>query len=479
MQIFCVGLITGLGAARLRISIPTYVVAALTAICVVSLHRRRKIALLAVFIVGLCFGIMRGNVFMKQLSKYNELYQRNVTIQVVAQSDGYYENNQLSFDAGRVVAVSPAIGELPGKGTIRTQGLNAVFRGDTVQVTGRMYKTRGSRQFGVSFATANIVSNSPNIIDNIRLRFTASARDAIPEPAASFGLGLLVGQRNDLPEDASEALSRVGLTHIIAVSGYNLTIIILAVKHKLAKRSKFQTAFISLGLMGAFMLVTGFSASIVRASLVSTLGLWAWYYGRNIKPVLLILASAAITAMWYPVYLWSDIGWYLSFLAFFGVLVLAPIWIGKHKRAKGKATTTYQIIAESTAAQLMTIPLIMYIFGRLSIISLVANMTVVPLVPLAMLLTALSALAGVILPPLGALIGFAANVVLRYMLDVAQLFSTWQYATISQSITLAMAITMYGCLLFVVAILWRKSQKSDIITDEERQYSQGENNVRS
>ena len=99
-----------------------------------------------------------------------------------------------------------------------------------------------------------------------------------------------------MPLSINTQLAAVGLTHIIAVSGYNLTIIIRAMRRLLTKRSKYQSTLLSFGLIAVFLLVTGFSASIVRAAIVSGLSLIAWYYGRAFRPLLLILLSAVITA---------------------------------------------------------------------------------------------------------------------------------------------------------------------------------------
>src|SRR5690606_1903143 len=140
-----------------------------------------------------------------------------------------------------------------------------------------------------------------------------------------FGMGLLVGVRNTLPEETSEQLRHVGLTHIIAVSGYNLTVIVMACRRLLAKRSKFQTTFACLALIGVFLLLTGSHPPIVRAAVISVLSIGAWYYGRKVKPLVILMVAAAITVLANPVYLWSSVSWWLSFLAFFGVLVLAPL----------------------------------------------------------------------------------------------------------------------------------------------------------
>lgn len=80
-----------------------------------------------------------------------------------------------------------------------------------------------------------------SIVYSITRRFAAGLENTLPEPLASFARGLLIGQRNTLPKDVTAILSAVGLTHIIAVSSYNLTIMICAGKHMFGKRSKFQT----------------------------------------------------------------------------------------------------------------------------------------------------------------------------------------------------------------------------------------------
>ncbi len=85
------------------------------------------------------------------------------------------------------------------------------------------------------------------------------------------------------------------------------------VRRALRGRSKYQTTAISLMLIGSFLLITGFSASIVRAAIVSVLSLGTWYYGRNFRPILIIALAAAMTAGWNPLYIWSDY-WLVSIL---------------------------------------------------------------------------------------------------------------------------------------------------------------------
>lgn len=431
----------------------------------IALHRRSSLGIVFICMMGTLLGMHRGGVFVRTLQTYERYWGSVVTLEAVAAGDSYYEHGQVSFEVTNVVLGDERV-SVPGRGTIRAQGINGVSRGDRVQAVGKLYATRGSKQFGMSYASARLLEHKPTRIDWLRQRFTASVYSVLPEPQASFGLGLLVGQRTSLPESTERDLSQAGLTHIIAVSGYNLTIIIDAVRRLLGKQSKYQTCILALLLMLGFILLTGFSASIVRASVVSTFGLWAWYYGRTFRPVLLITLVAALTALWYPIYLWSDIGWYLSFLAFFGVLVVAQLWEQRRSQLDKRSTMIGQLARESFSAQIMTIPIVMFIFGRLSIIGLLANIVVVPLVPAVMFFTACAALSSVLVPNIAGWVALPARVLLTYMLDISHILGSWRYATVARPIDAAGLVLLYGCLLVYVCILWRKVRKNATITDE-------------
>ena len=414
--------------------------------------RRRFLFAVGCVVLGMGLGWWRGAVFRQQVLPYESLYSRNVTVQVTAKTDGTYAttSGNLGFDGGDVHVLSPEDMKLPGVLKLETRGLPAVFRGDRVEVTGQLYPAGGSKQGSIKFASGRLLTRNLNWLEKTRLRFGSSMLTVLPEPQASFGLGLLVGQRNTLPESVSEQLSMVGLTHIIAVSGYNLTIIVRFMGKRWG-RSKYQTLVLSVFLITIFVLITGFSASIVRASIVSMLSLAAWYYGRAIKPMLILLLSGAITAGWYPVYVWSDIGWYLSFFAFFGVLIVAPLvtayfWKGREPRG------LMPLVIESASAQTMAAPIIMYIFKETSLIALPANMLIVPLVPLAMLLSAIGAAGGVLAPGLGPWLGWPAQILMGYMLQVVDLLSRLPHAIFPYALP---GPLMVGFYVFTGLACWR------------------------
>lgn len=98
---------------------------------------------------------------------------------------------------------------------------------------------------------------------------------------------------------------------------------------------------------------------LTRAAIVAGLSLLAWWYGRRFHPLLLIMYVAALSGMISPLYVWADLGWWLSFLAFFGVLIVGPLMTRMLYRGDRQPSSGVQIIMESVAAQLMTLPIIL------------------------------------------------------------------------------------------------------------------------
>lgn len=394
---------------------------------------------------------------MQNVYRLQGLSERQVTVQVTAASDSFYgKRSQIQFTGSNISLLAPYRAKLAGSFKLSGFGEKMIYRGDRVEVTGRLFPSRGSNQATIAYAKLRRLSVGSSFIYSLTRKFHAGMQSALPEPQASFGLGLLVGQRNTLPADITAALTAVGLVHIVAVSGYNLTIIVRGIG-RLKLGSKYQKLVASLALIAAFVLMTGFSASIVRAAIVSALSLWAWYYGRQLKPLVLIGAAAAITGLWNPYYVWGDIGWYLSFLAFFGVLVIAPLIAGRLFKRPPKLLT--MVVIETLSAEVMTLPLILMTFGQLSVVALIANVLIVPLVPLAMLLSAIAGAAGAAIPQIVGWFALPAQLLLTYMLDIVHILASLPSVLIHRSISTAYMIFLYSLVMLVVLVAYKKFPK--------------------
>ncbi len=464
----CAFFLIGLLVARLHVILPGWFVILLGLVALTAV-KKPIFHFILILLFGLSLGIWRGAGYMQALQPYQNFARQKVTLQAKVCLDAVYgTKGQLSFEVKRVRFLTPQKVEVPG--TIKVSGFGelAIYRGDIVEITGKLYPTRGGKQATIGYAQFKKIGSEQTWVDGFRRSFVAGMQTALPEPAASFGLGLVIGQRNTLPYDISQAFLMVGLTHIIAVSGYNLTILLNAAKRLFEKRSKFFMMLFAAGLISFFLLITGASASIVRAAVVSGLGLAAWYYGRPVRPMVLILLAAALTTYATPIYFWSDIGWWLSILAFFGILVIAPKLTTK-LFSKKAAPTLALIAIETFCAELMTIPLIMFIFGQVSLIGLLANVLVAFFIPVAMLLSAVAAAAGMLVPLLAGWFAWPAQLVLTYMLDMTALLSRVPHVFKTNVYLSIFDITLcYSLVLLAVYGLYKKRKSWYLTVDGTR-----------
>ncbi len=458
----CLAFLAGVGLAR-RYHVDFRWWGLLIIPAALSARSRANWTVVWFIVLGLGMGLWRGGIYQHKLAQFGQYYDRHVTITAVASQDAAYgKTKQLQFDAKKVIVEST--GErLTGKVSLSGFGLNAVFAGDEVQATGKLRSSLGSYQGRISYAQLVLVDHHNSIIYELRRRFTAGVQSALPEPLASFGMGLLIGQRNTLPVGISQALLMVGLTHIIAVSGYNLTILLRSADKVSGKRSKRVATLLSLALIAIFLLFAGTSASIVRAAIVSLLSIAAGYYGRSFKPLVLILLAAAITAYANPYYVWSDTSWYLSFLAFYGVMVVAPM-VRSGWSQKRQDSIVLGVALESLCAELMTLPFVLFVFGQMSFIGLVANVLVVALVPLAMLLTLVAGLAGMILPAFAGWLAWPARIILTYMLDIANMLSHIPHIFVQNvGFSIVQMLVVYVMLVLVSGALYHKVRPRKVL----------------
>lgn len=433
------------------------------------LKKSRLVMLGLMFTLSLIFGLVRGENYHQKLDLYNQFYSQKVQVHGIITDDPTYtgERGDLEFNLEKLDVKFDQPSDRPikmiGKVRIRTQQFVSLHRGDEITATGKMSKPLGNRQGSISYASINNIEKHLSLIERLRQLFFKSIYTHLPEPEASLSLGFLLGTRNSLPDSFNEKLNRTGLTHIVAVSGYNLTIIVEAVRRLMGKSSRKNVMLVSLSLIGIFMLFTGMAPSIARAAIVSVVSLLAWYYGRKINPLTVILISAGITAYLNPLYIWLDLGWWLSVLAFTGVLILAPL-IGERYFPKLKERLIPAILIETFSAQLLTLPLILSVFGRLSIISIPANLVVVPFIPLAMLLIFLTGIIGMLNIALVKLFALLTNSVMTPIVWAIERLSLPAWAQTSIKLNNAdMLLAYLAILLWSVAMM---AKLNKLKTDE-------------
>ena len=452
----------GLWVAKYGVSINASV-AICAAIISLCLLKHPRLLLAALLVTGFLLGVLRGSDVYEQTRLYKDYEGQKVSLRgVVIDDPAYDDSSQKEFTLQdiHIIDGEQAVAA-PGTVRVRGYGLRELSRGDYVSVSGKLRGSFGNQQGYVSFAEVHILSEKVDWLESMRRSFFAGMFTAIPEPMASLGLGFLVGLRALLPESLLEQLSRTGLTHIVAVSGYNLTILVRIMRRYGMRISKFTATIGSVALILLFLAVTGLAPSIFRASIVAAFALGAWYYGRPIKPLLLLVLSGAVTAGIHPLLLWSDIGWWLSFLAFFGVLIIAPLVTVK-LFGERQPRLIPQIIIETTSAQIMALPVIVAIFGELSVISIIANMLILPLIPLAMLLGFVAGIGGMLIPAFVGWIAWPATLLLSAMVQSIALMSALPWALAEVTLSWSAMLCIYAIIIATTGLAYLKLASKEV-----------------
>ncbi|PLS80584.1 hypothetical protein CYG49_04935 [Candidatus Saccharibacteria bacterium] len=444
--LWSIGVLMGLAAVKLDVTSEGIGWWFIAGLLLIAALRRTPNAVLLVLISGLLVGNLQGSRVAQDVALYDLFMGQKVTlVGTVSEDPTYGERGERIFYASDVAISGKS---LPGKVRISTLSAVTIGRGDAIVAQGRVKPGFGPYQARISYASILEHAESQSLILRVRDSFASGVRNAIPEPSASLGLGFLLGLKSGLPDDLADDLRTLGLTHIIVASGYNLTILIRLARRSLAPISKYQAFVCSLTLMAGFVAVTGVSPSMARAAFVTSLALTAWYYGRRIHPVLLLLFAAAITALINPLYIWSDMGWYLSFFAFAGVLIVAPL-IMHLIYGRNEPSFIGQITIETLAAQLMTLPLIMFVFGVFSPLSLLANILIVPLIPLAMLGTFVAGVVGIFLPYVASWFGLLPSAIIWYMISISQILADVSWSHFDLAISASFMV-----LIYIVGNIW-------------------------
>lgn len=243
---------------------------------------------------------------------------------------------------------------------------------------------------------------------------------SVGPPESNLGASLLLGARTGLPSSLIEDFRASGLSHVLAVSGYNVTLIagLLARCVSWLPR-RYRTGVVVVGI-AVFVLAAGASAAVVRAGVMGGLAAIALHGGRASAGRRTLLVAAAAMAALQPSLLVADVGFLLSVAATFSILVLASR-LDRLLRWLPDVLALRSSLALTISATLGTLPIVLVAFGRFAPASLVANLVAAPLVPPAMATSAAAALAAG--TPFAAPIGFVAGSVLRSLVLVAHVFA--------------------------------------------------------
>jgi competence protein ComEC len=350
--------------------------------------------------------------------------------------------------------------KVSGKALVRVSGYHEYHYGDILKVTGKLeippqfgdfdYKSYLARQgiFSIiNYPKIEILDAGKGFkplawIYSLRNRLSQSLSHALPEPQASVAQGIFLGLRGNIPYSLSEALSRTGTAHVLAISGLNISIVIgMLLAAGVWLFGKRYSIYIWLALLTIWLyaLATGMNPPVVRGAIMGSSFLIAEYLGRQRSASTALAFAAAVMVGFEPQVLW-DTSFQLSFLAMAGLIFLSPyfqawgrkgvtVTIGTEGTTASFANFAVDSFAVTLAAILATWPVIAYDFGIVSFVGIPATFFALLALPGIIITTALVSGAGLFAPFLAQILGWIAWLLISYFILIVQAFDALPFSS--------------------------------------------------
>lgn len=291
--------------------------------------------------------------------------------------------------------------------------------------------------------------------------FTSIGR-AIPQPQSAIAQAILLGKTENIPYEIRQDFSRTNTSHILAISGMNLTLImgiLLGLGISIFGRRYFIYIWLSLIVIWFYTVFTGLQPPVTRAAIMITLFLLAELLGRQKHITVALLLAIAVMLGLEPL-LYKNISFQLSVLSMFGLAHFYPLLKQKldvHSPGKKKASLlqkTVHYLADgfliTLSAVLLTLPVIVFNFGSISLLGLPTTVFILPVVPFIILLSAITGCIGLVLPMLAQVTGYLDWLLISYYLFIVNIFSSIPFASVEVPDFKSWHIAIYYAVLFMV-----------------------------
>jgi competence protein ComEC len=326
--------------------------------------------------------------------------------------------------------------------------------GDNVRISGMI----SNQKYGLLMylPRVELANNSSSIlllslknVNFLRQKLIALFSKALPSPSSSLLLGIIFGIKEQMPKSFTDNLRTVGVFHVIAASGMNVTLIGGFVSAFFMVFFKRQIAIgLSVLVIIFYAILAGLEPSIVRASIMGILVFSAQILGRQTLATNSLLLTGFIMLFIDPTLI-SDVGFQLSFTATAGILHIKPLF--------GKKEGFLSEILTTIAAQIATLPILLANFGMYSIYSVLVNGLVLWTIPLLMTIGGVGAVLGLILAPLGQLLIDLCYPLLLYFEAIVNVFGGLGGVLTIGNFPWQFSAGYYCLLVSILLILKRKS----------------------
>ncbi|HZK40878.1 MAG TPA: DNA internalization-related competence protein ComEC/Rec2 [Atribacterota bacterium] len=463
----------------------------LTLISIISFVKQWNTTTALLFLVIFLIGIFNYNLNSSPIGENhiaNFVEDKKLTIICTVLDKEYYPNQEkISFKvkASQIERGDYAIG---------TQGLILVNTylgdcpykyGDVLKIKGKLEKPIGQKNFGEFdyelylareriFTCLNIwqekdIQKIGEDDSSFLVTFSLSARNKIkevtkltlPPPYSYLLIGMLLGEKAFIPADLKEVFAEAGIMHILAVSGLHVGIIAMALLFFLSmlRLPKKPKLLILISILIMYASITGFRPSVLRATIMFILLIGGKLINRSRNLNISLFFAAFLILLSNPLILY-DAGFLLSFIVTFFIINLAPILQGLFSKVVVWITNP---LAVSTAAWIGIFPLSAYFFTKVSMISIVSNIFIIPLTGIAVILGFVTFFVGLISISLASMIAGINYLILNLITLIAKSFSSLPFAFIYVAQPSVIVIILYYLMvLFIIEMFCKKTLSQKI-----------------
>ena len=309
----------------------------------------------------------------------------------------------------------------------------------------------------IEISTRGNGSKIKSVLFDIKDKFLEKINLAIGSPENLLMGGLILGEKAPFSQEFTQKFVDTGTIHIVALSGYNVTIVAEWIMKVFAFLPRHLGIGIGIFTILLFIIMTGASSTAIRAGVMAILALIARATGRNYDVARALILAAVFMIILNPYVLVFDVSFQLSFLATIGVIFLAPK-IEKYFTWVTKKFELRDIVSVTVAAYIFVMPFILYKMGNLSLVALPANVLILPFIPFTMLLGFITGALGLIWYIFAVPAGFLSYLFLHYELGVINFFASLPFASFNVPnfpFTITLAIYVY----FIYRLFGRNIKK--------------------
>ena len=306
---------------------------------------------------------------------------------------------------------------------------------------------------------AKVSSGKGNLVMAFLLRtksaFVTRMENLFPEPESSLLGGLLLGDRKSLPKDIIEDFKEAGLVHILVLSGYNVTIVADIIMKLCAFLPRLIGRLLGVVSIVLFALMTGASATTIRASIMALIALLARSTDRRYSVSRALIVAAFFMVLENPLILVFDASFELSFLSTLGLIIVSPL-VSERLGFVTERFKLREIVSTTVSTQLFVLPFLLYTMGQISVISFISNIFVLPVIPYAMLFGSVSIALGFLSEFLAQPIAWIAALPLSYILRAVSFFGHVPFASVQMHANAFALACLYGAYAVVLIRAWQK-----------------------